>query len=264
MRFYTLPPSGISYPYLLVNPRNYKVLFRLKFKHAILDCGVEIFHKNRNLKEYPKSFLKIWQFRAKQLTEIFGSKLWVTIPDYPDDYHPGQFGDNVSRTLVNIKKFVAVDGVNWLPPIQSHFLNPFSFFESCERIKEIIGGDYPRVAIGTVCKTNKLSYIEYCCKVARKFFPKSHIHAFGLTLKALPRVIPARKSWDSIVCDAGRRKWTQKLLNSFDSLAYSRDPGGRPGIKHCQNLSERKRFFFAYLERINQILGKKSLVEMKT
>jgi hypothetical protein len=251
IRFYTLPPSGVDWPYLLVNPNNYRALFRCKFKHAILDCGVEAFKKNLNLKGYSKSFLENWKWKAKQLTEIFGERLFVTIPDYPDDFHPGQFGDNVSKTLANIKEFVSVEGVNWLPSIQSQYLNRFSFLESCQRVKEIIG-DYPQVAIGTVCKTNNLSFIEYCCKVARKFFPKSHVHAFGLTLKALPRVKWTITSWDSLVPECGRTKWRYWLLDSFDSLSYSFPR--ESGKSSCRNLSERQKFFYAYLERVKQIV----------
>jgi hypothetical protein len=251
IRFYTLPPSGVDWPYLLVNPNNYRALFRCKFKHAILDCGVEAFKKNLNLKGYPKSFLENWKWKAKQLTEIFGERLFVTIPDYPDDFHPGQFGDNVSKTLANIKEFVSVEGVNWLPSIQSQYLNRFSFLESCQRVKEIIG-DYPQVAIGTVCKTNNLSFIEYCCKVARKFFPKSHVHAFGLTLKALPRLKWTITSWDSLVPECGRTKWRYWLLDSFDSLSYSFPR--ESGKSSCRNLSERQKFFYAYLERVKQIV----------
>lgn len=76
-----------------MNPNNYKVLFKVKFEHAILDCGVEIFNYNPKLKDYPWWFLERWKHMAKQLTEILGNKIWITIPDYPDDYNPGQFGD---------------------------------------------------------------------------------------------------------------------------------------------------------------------------
>jgi len=250
LRFYTLPPPGVDWSYLLVNPNNYKILFRRKFEHAILDCGVEMFKHNPNLKDYPKSFLEGWKRKAKQLTEIFGDRLFVTIPDYPDDYHPGQFGDNVSKTLANIEEFISVDGVNWLPSIQSRYLDRLSFLESCQRVKEIIG-DYPQVAIGTVCKTNNLSFIEYCCKVARKFFPKSHIHAFGLTLKALPRVKSTISSWDSLVPECGRTKWRYWLIDRFDSLSYT-FPRER-GKSSCRNLSERQKYFCAYIERVRQI-----------
>jgi len=252
IRFYTLPPSGISYPYLLVNPNNYKILFKTKFEHAILDCGVEAFKHNPKLPDYPKSFLEHWKWKAKQLTEIFGEKLWVTIPDYPDDYNPGQFGDNVVKTLRNIEAFISVDGVNWIPSIQSRYLNRFSFLESCKTVKELIG-DYPRVAIGTVCKTNRINFIEYCCKVARSNFPNSHIHAFGLTLRALPKVAKTIASWDSLVPECGRTKWRHSFIDSFDSLSYTFPRCGHQ--PSCKNLDDRRKFFYAYLQRIQQILN---------
>jgi hypothetical protein len=42
MRFYTLP--DVDYPYLLVNRKNYRILFKRNFKHAIVDSGVMDFH----------------------------------------------------------------------------------------------------------------------------------------------------------------------------------------------------------------------------
>jgi len=255
LRFYTLPPAGVNYPYLLVNPNNYKALYKIKFKHAILDCGVEIFKHNPTLSDYPKSFLHRWKWKAKQLTEIFGERLWVTIPDYPDDYNPGQFGDNVTKTLRNIEEFIAVDGVNWLPSIQSRYLDKFSFLESCQKLKEIIG-NYPQVAIGTVCKTNRLDFITYCCHAARKHFPNSWIHAFGLTLKALATLAKAISSWDSLVPECGRTKWRYRLIDSFDSLAYT-----FPRESHkpsCKNLDDRRKYFYAYLAHVQQIIAKQA------
>jgi len=185
---------------------------------------------------------------AQHLTEIFGGRLWVTVPDYPDDYHMQFKGVNVEKTLRNIEEFLSVDGVNWLIPLQSQFLNPFSFAESCQRTRDLIG-DYPQVAIGTVCKTKKLKFISYCCRMARRIFPRSHIHAFGLTLRALPRVIPTLSSWDSLAADpGGRRLW----LDSFDSDAYT-FPRGR-GQGSCKTERERVQFFYAYIQRIKEIL----------
>ena len=252
IRFYTLPPNGVEYPYLLVNPRTYRQLFKRKFIHAILDCGVEIFRFSDRT-EYPKSFLKNWKYKAKYLTEIFGDRLWVTIPDYPDDLARQFNGINVEKTLRNVEEFISFDGVNWLVPLQSQFLNPLSFFESCQKTKELIG-DYPYIAIGTVCKTNKLKFIEYCCKVARKFFPKSHIHAFGLTLRALPRVIRTLSSWDSSVPNQRMKLWRRQLLDSFDSLAYTFNINGYGNLR-AKNMSERIKYFHAYIKRINEILN---------
>jgi len=235
---------------LIVNPRTYRELFKRKFEHAIFDCGVEIFHRDPNRTEYPRSFLHQWKHKARHLAEIFGDHLWVTIPDHPDDYHMQFKGANVEKTLRNVEEFLTVDGVNWLVPLQSQFLNPFSFAESCQRTKELIG-DYPRIAIGTVCKTRNLKFIAYCCRMARRIFPDSHIHAFGLTLRALPRVIPLLSSWDSLAADpGGRRLW----LDSWDSDAYT-FPRGQ-GRGSCKNEKERVLFFYAYIQRIKEILEK--------
>jgi len=211
--------------------REYKKLLRMRFDHAIIDSGVMIFVK-ASVKGYPPWFMKTYAYKAKVLTDIFKDKVWVTIPDYPDDYNPGQFGDNVSRTVESIERFITIEGVNWLPVLQSRYMNRFSFFEACERTKEVIGKDYPRIAIGTVCKCKKLDFIEYCCKVARKFFPNSWIHAFGLTLSALPRVC--------------------SIINSFDSMAWTFPR--RPGHS-AKNKRELVQYFNAFLERVEVLVG---------
>ena len=232
LRFYTLPPDVYAdYPWLLVNFFNRKKLERFRFKHAILDSGVNRIFFNWKRDDYPAWVLNRIAFVAQQLSEIYRGRLWVTIPDYPDDYYPGTVRDNIDRTLRNIERFLPVEGVEWLPVIQCRYHDIFSFYESCEEVKKLIGEDYPRIAIGTVCKSRKLSFIVNCCKIARKYFPNSHIHAFGLTLKALPKVKDYIDSWDSLA-------WT-----------YPRESGGAS----CKNLSERQKFFYIYLKRIKML-----------
>jgi len=235
IRFYSLPDS--PYPYLLVNRKNYRILFKRRFKHAIIDSGVMDF-VHEDVKEYPHGFLKEWKYKARLLTDVFGDKVWCVIPDYPDDYNPGQFGNNVKKTLQNIEEFIAVDGVNWLPVIQSRYLDRLSFLESAYLTREVIG-DYPRVAIGTVCKCKKLEFIEYCCKVARKYFPDAWIHAFGLTLKALPKV-----------CN---------FIDSFDSMAWTFPR--EPGLPSCKSMKERREYFKLYIERIRDLSEEIKIVE---
>ena len=248
IRFYTLPPRSIEYPFLLVNIRNWKELRKRRFKHAILDSGVEIFKSNPNLKDYPKSVLWRYSQKAEIVSRLYPGKVWVTIPDYPDDLNPGQFGDNIEKTLRNIEEFISIDGVEWLPVIQSRYLDIFSFYESCQKLRDLIG-DYPRIAIGTVCKTRKLSFIEKCCSIARKFFPNSWIHAFGLTLRALPKVKDYIDSFDSLVpgdCGGGRKIWWWKYgvipYGYFDKI----NKQNRPYIKI--------KFFYSYLKRLTQIV----------
>jgi len=245
MRFYTLPPRHIEWPYLLVNMRIWKELWRRKFKHAILDSGVEVFKHNPHLKDYPKSFLFRYAQRAEIVSRRFEGKVWVTIPDYPDDLNPGQFGDNVEKTLQNVEEFISIDGVDWLPVIQARYLDVFSFYESCHRLRKLVG-DYPRVAIGTVCKTRRHKFIVECCKVARKFFPKSWIHAFGLTLDVLPKVAGLIDSFDSLACYFPRlsfKEWSAKTgLRPF--------PNANPMSRTKQN----EFFFYSYLKRLKEIV----------
>jgi len=243
IRFYTLPPRKVEWPYLLVNPKNYKELFKRNFKHAILDSGVEIF-KDPKIRDYSKSFLRSWKYKARNLTEILGDRLWVTIPDYPDDL-AHQFGHkNVDKTLRNVEEFITFDGVNWLVPLQSQYLNIFSFIESCQRTKELLG-NYPQIAIGTVCKTNNLRFIENCCKIARRFFPKSHIHAFGVTLKALPRVKGVIDSWDSMAWCYPRKRFRE----------WCKETGLKPfpNVQFGSREDDLEAFWKPYIERIMEI-----------
>lgn len=231
-RFYTLPDADTSYPYLLVNRKNYKILFQRKFSSAIIDSGVMDFI-HEDIKDYPLSFLSTWGWRASQLSEVFKGKAWFVIPDYPDDYHPGQFGDNVSKTIDNIDRFLRdFREVAWLPVIQSRYLNRLSFSESCQRLKAEIP-EYPQFAIGTVCKCKNHSFIEYCCKTARKIFPHAWLHAFGLTLSVLPKVVGE--------------------IDSFDSMAWTfpRNHGGHS----CRSKKERQSYFNQYMVRLGVLAG---------
>jgi len=224
----------------MVSVRQRNALFNRPFEHAILDPGISIF---KNVPEYPSGFLQRWLSIAKWTVERTNGKVWVTIPDYPDDENPGLTGDNVGKTLNNIKWFMEKDpNLPWLVVLQARYLNPFSFFESCERTKDLLGdyGDYPRIGIGTVCKTRKLEFIEYCCRVARTVFPRAWIHAFGLTLRALPRV--------------------KNHIDSFDSSAFTfpvtplRE--GYDGIwGQARTDSEKTVYFKRYVEHIERVLA---------
>jgi hypothetical protein len=246
IRFYSLPPRHIYYPYLLANIWNWKELDRRQFEHAILDSGVEVFRVRKWLKDYPPSLLLRYSQKAEIVTHKFKDKVWVTIPDYPDDLSPGQFGNNVEKTLQNIERFISIDGVEWLPVLQSRYLNLLSFYEACERTRKLIG-NYPRIAIGTVCKTRKHAFIIECCRIARKFFPKSWIHAFGLTLDVLPRVKFFINSFDSLACYYPRKSFKE----------WSKETGLKP-FPNQSSMTKAKVseiFFKAYLERLRQILS---------
>jgi len=231
MRFYTLPPRGIDWPFLLVNSRNYRELFRRRFEHAIVDCGVEGFFNRQRAKCYPRWFLDWWKHLARYLTRVFSDRLWVTIPDVPSDYHPSDWADgsNIELTLRNVEEFITIDGVNWIVVVQSRYDDLLSYYSSLARTRELVG-DHPRVAIGTVCKTRNLEFIVEACRATRAHFPKSHVHAFGLTLSALPMVARHIDSWDSLAYTFPRRR-------------------GRPSAR---TMSERIEYFRRYLDRVRR------------
>jgi len=265
VRFYTLPPDGVDWPWLFTTMTRYKVLFKRRFEHAIIDSGVEQFFNHGRLKDYPEWYLREYKRRARYLSQIFGDRVWVVVPDYPDDYRPGQTYesglDNVDKTVARIEEFTAIDGVEWLPVIQSRYEDTFSFIESCHRVRELLGR-YPRLAIGTVCKARKLKWIVWCCLYARQTFPGSWLHAFGLTLSALPRLKGRLDSFDSMVWsyhqlrpyDLEHKSWrTRAVIDSFDSTAW-KGPR-RAGLPSAKSLEAKRRYFMAYVARVREILG---------
>lgn len=230
MRYYTTPP--VNWPYLFVTFSTqypYNLLYkRPSFKHAIVDCGVEKF-QNPEVKEYPKGFFKDFELKAKYITRIFGDRVWFTIPDYCDDINPGQFGDNISKTIENVKRFIDIEDVNWVVSIQGRYENLMSLCEGIHKTKELIGEDYPRIALGTCCRTKKVWYISRAVRLVRRHFPKSWIHVFGITLNALPSCVGVIDSFDTSVWDTRRQMWS----------IYQGDI---------------KSQFITYLEKINQIV----------
>jgi len=228
-----------------VPPSHRNELFSRKYDHAILDCGVTRFEKET---DYPHWFNQNWVSLAHWTCERTRGKTWIVIPDYPDDVgRVGILGDNVKRTLENVKWFSRVDSVPWLVPLQSRYKNHDSFIESCAGTREIVGA-YPRIAIGSVCKMRSVPFIVECCKTAREYFPKSWIHAFGLTLSALPKV------WN--------------VIDSFDSLAYNypgmsfdkwKELTGLPPRPSCGRGKLSEPWFDNYMSRLNVIEMKMSM-----
>jgi hypothetical protein len=244
-RFYTSPPRNSGYPFFMLNPKLVKRLHKEPFEHAILDCGIEIFGR-KDVVEYPDDFMAKWKTQARDLTDEFGDRLWVTVPDYCDDLRPGAVKDNHRKTIKRIEEFISVDGVNWLISLQGRYYDYFSFYEAIQLTHDAVGR-YPRIAIGTVCKSKRKQHIVQILRAARAHFPDSHIHAFGLTLSYLPDV--------------------KNTINSFDSMAWCfprtkfRKWDNETGYKPLLNTapygeSEKHTFFFnAYMKRVNEILS---------
>lgn len=225
-------------------------------ERILLDSGVELFFLKRKLRDYPPGYLERYADKARLLSRVF-KNAWVTIPDYPDDYYPGFIPDNVERTLENIRRFIHVPGIEWLPVIQSRYHDRFSFLSSLVQVKGIIG-DYGRVAIGTVCKSRDTRWIAYTVQATRAHFPSAMIHAFGATLSALPMFHGYVFSADSVSwrwalgwehnggVNLKKRGW----LARKDEI-YARLPAAWASTTRLQVAR-----FLAFLERISEITEK--------
>lgn len=224
-RFHSLPPSGVAWPYLLVNPLNYRELYRREFDLAILDSGVEWFRTNPAARDYPEKFLENWKEKAKLLARQFDGRLWVTIPDYPDDYHPGQ--GSIEKTVKNIEDFLTVDGVNWLPSIQAKFiiekgrlrLLKLHLYQAIQQSEKVLGS-HPRIAVGSVCKSRHLDDIMFALSAVRHSFQSQQVHAFGLTATGIQKTSPLIDSWDSSAYTFPRGKGRGQATTREQKVSY--------------------------------------------
>lgn len=246
-RFYVHPASlqRLRYPYLMFNMGEKRRIGKESwfyhdwFKHAIIDSGVETFFFVKRLRDYPKDFLEMYKWKAIYTSRIFGrNRVWFTIPDYPDDYEHKltweKGKDNVDKTIDNIKRFHKIREVEWIYPVQARYLDRDSFLDSCERVKSF---DPKIIGIGTVCKTRNVKFIHYCVKKAREIFGKDvWIHAFGPTLKSLPKIY--------------------HYIDSFDSSAQFWING-----RMVKNKDERIIAFNEWLRKIKEIIKQPSLTD---
>jgi len=253
--FFTTPPPGVKYPYVLTTMTRPAHEIINKYHYAefiLLDTGVDLFFFRKRLQDYPKGYLEHYADKARLLSRIF-KNAWVTIPDYPDDYYPGHIRDNVEKTIANIRRFIGIPGVQWLPVVQSRFHDRFSFLSALAEVRSVIG-DFPRVAIGTVCKSRDSRWIAYTAHATRNHFPHSKIHAFGATLKALPRFHMYVHSVDSNSWDF-YRSWDDRIahrgwLAKKDEI-YAKLPATWSSSTRLQVAR-----FIAFLQRVGEITGK--------
>jgi len=236
VRFYTFVPAGVKWPYHFYTFFRQSDIWKGEYEHAICDTGVGLLFDHRNIRDYPDHFYVRYEKFAKWVTKRVGKeKVCFVIPDYPADYHNGQCKsseNNVKRTLQNVENFITIEGVEWLPVIQSPYIDIEGFRESCRLTRKLIGS-YPRVAIGTVCKTNKLDFIIKCCKIARQYFPNSQIHAFGLTFTALKHVVG--------------------IIDSFDTTAWTKPR--EKSLPSAKTAAEKIKYFQAYLDNVIGVLS---------
>jgi len=257
LRFYTLPPLSVQYPFILVNANHpeeglrYIRRNRKAIKAVLIDSGIEIF-RDPKVKEYPEGprgrILKQVRLYNRVKSLVPGAHILVTIPDYCDDYIPGnlwisQEFTNIERTFQNV--VWALDEfpeIPWLVPIQGHNKKPRSIAKSIYLLEEAgILSDRKYYAVANLCVEKSQEIIVETLKIARKALPGKFIHAFGLDMRAIAKAYHYRllsstdtqlfmrqgmKLWkEGMVMRAIKRAGLRGILDSTDSTAWTRPCG---------------------------------------
>ena len=245
-RFYTLPPVEIPYPFILINanrPNLYYVIRHRDFiVSVIIDSGVEIF-RDPSVKDYPPNhFEKLVSLYRQVKNIVRDAEVYVTVPDYPDDYHPKSLWlngkTNIERTLDNILYALnSYSEVNWLIPIQGHYRNPRSVVYALELYQK---HDIPLdryIAVANLCVEERTRYVVETIKLAYSWlwnngYYHTKIHVFGPDTRSIYHI--------------------KNIIHSFDSMAWTRprDHGGWS----AKNNSERIYMFLTYIAKHSQII----------
>ena len=237
-RFYTLPPVD-GWPYVLINARRPNLSYVRRnwrdIESIIVDSGVEIF-RDPQVKDYPPSW---WDRLISTYYEVraWVREVWVTVPDYPDDYHPRNLwvGDktNIERTVENIVH--ALDHypeVNWLIPIQGWNSNPRSLALSIKYLREIgVIEERDYFAVANLCVEPQSDIIVKSIGIVRSLLPNKKLHVFGIKINALRKIA--------------------HLIDSFDSFAWTR-PVMKPGHS-AKTIAERRQYFYEWLSRLESL-----------
>ena len=247
MRFYTLPPFEVPYPYVLVNANNpdgglrYIVRYRDIVESVIIDSGVEIF-RDPGVRDYPPGhFDRLVSLYRRVRSYVPGVEVYVTVPDYPDDYHPRALWvggkTNIERTLDNILyALTSYREVKWLIPVQGHFEKPGSIVYALELYQKhgVPLEDY--VALAMLCVSRKCSIVQKTVSLAYHWFIgnglDTRIHVFGPAVNCIRLV--------------------RKLVYSFDSMAWTR-PRRYHGSSAWNN-RERVYLFITFLHAYSDLI----------
>jgi hypothetical protein len=218
-RFYTYPPSGCEYDFVLRNIKQKEV----PCKHEIIDIG--IYDLLKPPFQHSEEKLGEW--------EKLDPKGWKVVPDCPDLL--GEFGQHVNYSNTEyswelLERYYDPNNPQHLPVIQSEFQNINSLNEYIVKFKDEYGVPN-KIAIGSVCKIKNHKIGNKIVRILKNEFPDTWIHVFGMHFTQF--------------------KMTYNLIDSFDSTSWT-FPRAK-GRGSSKNLGEKRRFFQNYLDRINEI-----------
>jgi len=252
IKFFTLPPITIPYPYVLINLNHPQLKYIYKYyrniKEVIIDSGIEIF-RNPNIKDYPPSHERKL-VRCYHTIRNFVKNVYVTCPDYCDDYHPKSLWlsdnyTNIERTVDNVLYYTSKYDFNWLIPIQGHYKKPNSVFK-CLKYYDKYGiiDKFNYFAIGTLCIEPDIRIIIKTISNVRSILEKDKkLHVFGLKIKALKYVSHLIDSFDSMA-------WTRPVDSSIRKYFPDRKNRSVKGTSKINSIKMREIYFLKYLERL--------------
>jgi len=241
VKFFTTPPR--PYPYILINVIHPSFSFLRHAEEVIIDSGVEIF-RDPSVKDYPRNhIIRVLRVYAKVRQSAPRARVWVVVPDYPDDYHPQNLWlseryTNIERTVENVLNYTErYRSIPWLIPIQGWSKKPESVLRSIDLYREYgILDKFEYYAVGNLCVENDVNIMYRTLRIVREALPDKRIHVFGLHLRALRKVF-----------------W---LIDSFDSTAWTRPVDSSLGANYsCKTTGERIKFFERWLEKYNKIIN---------
>jgi hypothetical protein len=194
VKMFTTPPR--PYPYVLINVMRPKFSPLRYAEEVIIDSGVEIF-RNQNVKDYPRNhimrLLKVYT-RTRQI--VRDKPVYVTVPDYPDDYHPRNLWlseeyTNIERTVENVLKYTEqYKSIPWLIPIQGWNRNPKSVLRTINLYKEHeIIDRFNYFAVANLCVESDVEIMYQTLRLVREVLPDKKTPRFWIKAKRIKESI---------------------------------------------------------------------------
>ncbi len=218
-RFYTYPPVECGHPWILRKIGNKE----LPCQHEIVDIGI---YDLMNGEGHSEEKLMAWEQLEPQG--------WKVVPDCPDlerEFNLEVTCLNTSYSWELLREYFNPENPTHLPVIQSQYGDINSFKQYIKDFKREYG-QHDKIGVGNIFKADT-DFAVRMLKIARREFPNSWIHAFGLKFKHFLKV--------------------RQIINSYDSTGWTRDIS-ESSKSSARNKAERIEYFNKYINRLNEVM----------